>query len=73
MARRKVILHLAKMPVDDAEATFETIMKMFRSIAGKDPTPEDRAAARKTLGLPAKPPAKKKVRRKPKSVGTRKR
>jgi hypothetical protein len=60
---KDVTLHLAKLPMDDDEALLETVIQMARNIIGKEPTAEDIAAARKTLGLPAKRPAKK--RRKP--------
>ena len=46
---------------------------MARNMAGKKPTAEDAAAARKTLGLPASPPAKKRRKPKAKAVKTRKR
>lgn len=50
---KDVTLHLAKIPVDDDEALLETIKKMAKNITGEEPTAEDIAAARKTLGLPA--------------------
>jgi len=43
------------------------------NMTGKEPTAEDAAAARKTLGLLAKPPAKKRRKPKAKAVKTRKR
>jgi len=56
---RDVTLHLAKLPMDDNEALLETVIQMARNITGKEPTEEDIAAARQTLGLPAKPSTKK--------------
>jgi hypothetical protein len=58
--------------VDDAEALLETIKQIFRNITGKEPTAEDTAAARKTLGLPAKRPAKEGRKPKAKTVKNRK-
>jgi hypothetical protein len=65
---KDVTLHLAKLPIDDDEALLETVIQMARNITGKEPTAEDTAAARKTLGLPAKKRRKPKV----KAVKTRK-
>ena len=48
-----VTLHLAEVP-DDDEALLENLTQLARSITGEDPTDEDIAAARETLGLPAK-------------------
>ena len=50
---KDVTLHLAEVPADDDEKLLETIVTMAKNITGKEPTAEDIAAARKTLGLPA--------------------
>jgi hypothetical protein len=47
-----IVLHLAAVPVDDKEATLKICADMYRLITGKDPTPEDTAESRRTLGLP---------------------
>jgi hypothetical protein len=68
---KDVTLHLMKAPLDDDEALLEAVIQMARNIIGKEPTAEDTAAARKTLGLPAIRPARK--RRKPKAKAVKKR
>ncbi|HAF24858.1 MAG TPA: hypothetical protein DCK93_18460 [Blastocatellia bacterium] len=60
-----------KVPLDDNEALLEAVIQMARNITGKEPIAEDIAAARKTLGLSAKPPAKKRQKPKAKAVKTR--
>ena len=48
---RKVDLHLAKIP-HDAKSQLEVCLDLYRKLTGKEPTAEDVAAARRTLGLP---------------------
>ncbi len=50
----------------------ETVIQMARNITGKEAIAEDIAAARQTLGLPAKPSSKKRGEAKVKAVKTRK-
>jgi hypothetical protein len=69
---KDVTLHLAKLPMDDEQKLLETVIQMARNITGKEPTAEDTAAARKTLGLPAKPPSMKRRKPKAKAVKARK-
>jgi hypothetical protein len=50
----KVDLHLAMIP-DDPNGRLETCLNLYRKLTGKEPTAEDIAAARRTLGLPPLP------------------
>jgi hypothetical protein len=47
--------YVERPPLDDPEALYAWTGELFRKLTGKDPTPEDRAASRKRLGLPPEP------------------
>lgn len=49
----KQLLFMGRPPdFDNKEALLEWVLMVSRRITGKEPTPEDVAAARRTLGLP---------------------
>jgi hypothetical protein len=73
MAKAKVTLHLAKF--DDIEAQVQMVIDIRTQESGRKLTDEEIAEVRQILGAPAKPPAKKRRKPKPKlkAVKTRKR
>jgi hypothetical protein len=70
MAKAKVELHLAEVPVDP-EAQVQMVIEMGNQMLGTRPTDEEIADVRKILGAPAKPPAKKLLKPKAKAVKKR--
>jgi len=50
----KQLLYMGRPP-DDEEARLEWVLEVYRRITGKEPTPEDIEATRRTLGLPPAP------------------
>ncbi len=50
------VLHLLKVP-GDREGALAALLALSRRLTGRDPTAEELARARATLGLPPAPPA----------------